>query len=81
MNKGLRKTITLLVVAVLALTGIIGCIVEPKPVEEIAIAVTPWPASAALYVAREKGYFRDERLDVALHSYISGHLGLVAHHC
>jgi len=50
----------------------------PKQLEKITIAVTPWPASAPIYVAHEKGYFRDEGLDATLHSYISGHLGLDA---
>jgi NitT/TauT family transport system substrate-binding protein len=31
-----------------------------------------------MYVAHEKGYFRDEGLDATLHSYIPGHLGLDA---
>jgi ABC-type nitrate/sulfonate/bicarbonate transport system substrate-binding protein len=65
------------------LTCIFGCGPKeeksaPKQLEKIAIAVTPWPASSPIYVAHEKGYFRDEGLDVILHSYISGHLGLDA---
>ena len=31
--------------------------------KKVRIAVTPWPASASLYIAREKGYFRDEGLE------------------
>lgn len=46
--------------------------------EKISLAVTPWPASAAVYIAQEKGYFREEGLEVTLHNYISGHLGVNA---
>jgi len=52
-----------------------------KPEEggrKITIAVTPWPASASVYIAREKGYFREEGLDATLQSFSSGHLGLAA---
>ena len=48
------------------------------PEEKITIAVSPWPASAALYVAHDKGFFRDEGLDATLRPYLSGHLGLDA---
>jgi len=78
------KTMTALpIVVAFFLTGIIGCTPKedksaPKQLEKITIAVTPWPASAPIYVAHEKGYFREEGLDVTLHSYISGHLGLDA---
>jgi ABC-type nitrate/sulfonate/bicarbonate transport system substrate-binding protein len=46
--------------------------------KKITVTSSPWPASASLYIAREKGYFRDEGLDAALHFYLSGHLGLGA---
>jgi len=49
---------------------------EPQRREKITIAVTTWPASAPLYIAHEKGYFRDEGLDATLESYESGHLAL-----
>ncbi|MFO7460478.1 MAG: NrtA/SsuA/CpmA family ABC transporter substrate-binding protein, partial [Desulfatiglandales bacterium] len=73
----------MLLVSALFLTGQAGCSGEgerhsPKEHVNTVIAVTPWPASAGLYVAQEKGYFKDEGLDVAFHSYISGHLGLDA---
>jgi NitT/TauT family transport system substrate-binding protein len=73
----------MLLVSALFLTGPAGCSGEgerhsPKDHVNTVIAVTPWPASAGLYVAQEKGYFKDEGLDVAFHSYISGHLGLDA---
>lgn len=51
---------------------------EERKGDELTLAVTPWPASVPLYIAHEKGYFRDEGLDVTLHSYVSGHLGLDA---
>jgi NitT/TauT family transport system substrate-binding protein len=51
---------------------------QKAPPEKITIAVSPWPASAPLYIAYEKGYFRDEGLDSTLESYESGHLALDA---
>lgn len=44
----------------------------------ITLAVTPWPASAAVYIAQEKSYFREEGLEAILRSYPSGHQGLEA---
>jgi NitT/TauT family transport system substrate-binding protein len=74
---------TLLIFGALSLAGMAGCSREgdrdvSKEYEIINIAVTPWPASAALYVAQERGYFKEEGLEVVFHSYISGHLGLDA---
>ena len=64
----------------LLFSAVPGC--DPKGqsgrLEKISLAVTPWPASSAVYIAQEKGYFREEGLDVALHNYISGHLGVNA---
>jgi NitT/TauT family transport system substrate-binding protein len=48
------------------------------PPEKITIGVTSWPASAPLYIAHEKGYFRDEGLDATLAPFESGHLALAA---
>jgi NitT/TauT family transport system substrate-binding protein len=78
-----KTRIPLLIVVAFVISGIAGCTPKEeqsasKQLEKITIAVTPWPASAPIYVAHEKGYFRDEGLDVTLHSYISGHLGLDA---
>jgi NitT/TauT family transport system substrate-binding protein len=76
----LKTLITVLIVVAFLLNGIIGCSREqsaPKH-EKITIAVSPWPASTPLYIAHEKGYFRDQGLDATLHSYTSGHLGLDA---
>jgi len=67
----------------IVLAGLPGC---PRKDEQhaqrqrgqITIAVSPWPASAAIFVASEKGYFRDEGIDVVLQSHASGHLALAA---
>ena len=40
--------------------------------EKITLAVVPWPGSDSLYVAYEKGYFREQGLEAALHPYVSG---------
>lgn len=49
-----------------------------KKDERIVVAVTPWPGSASLYVAMEKGYLEDEGIKAVFRSYPSGHLGLDA---
>ncbi len=49
-----------------------------NPIGEVAVAVTPWPGSGAVYVALENGYFEDEGVGVTLQAYVSGHLGLDA---
>lgn len=68
---------------VFLLTAIFGCSrMEEERVsrhnEKITVAVTPWPASAPVYVAHEKGYFKDEGLDLTLQTHLSGHLGIDA---
>ncbi|RJX29681.1 MAG: hypothetical protein C4531_10185 [Desulfurivibrio sp.] len=78
-----RTAIALLTAVAFVLAGMIGCSREKDQgalpeLEEIVLAVTPWPASAALYVALEKGYFREEGLSVTTQSHVSGHLGLEA---
>lgn len=74
------KTAVLLLILVLII-ALTSCTRLPSrtpadKAEKITIAVTPWPASAAVYVAHEKGYFRDEGLQESLREYPSGHLGL-----
>ena len=74
---------TLLIVVSFGLAGAPGCDREntqtgSKKNEKFVVAVTPWPGSAAFYIAREKGYFKDEGIDVTVQPYISGHLGLDA---
>jgi NitT/TauT family transport system substrate-binding protein len=52
---------------------------EPsKKDERIVVGVTPWPGSASLYVAMEKGYLEDEGIKAVFRPYPSGHLGLDA---
>jgi ABC-type nitrate/sulfonate/bicarbonate transport system substrate-binding protein len=78
-----KRITALLIVVAFVLLGIAGCSRkeeqgESKQLDKIKIAVSPWPASAPIYVAHKKGYFRDEGLDATLHPHISGHLGLDA---
>ncbi|MDD2672240.1 MAG: NrtA/SsuA/CpmA family ABC transporter substrate-binding protein [Syntrophales bacterium] len=70
----------LLLIAVIAFTSEAGCSrkEEPKRSEKITIAVTPWPASTPIFIARENGYFREEGLDAEFQSHESGHLGLAS---
>jgi NitT/TauT family transport system substrate-binding protein len=46
-----------------------------KTCEKMVLAVTPWPGSASLYVAREKGYLKNEGINAVFQSHASGHLG------
>ncbi|MEW5743945.1 MAG: ABC transporter substrate-binding protein [Nitrospirota bacterium] len=46
--------------------------------EQVTFAVVPLPLSAPVYVAAEKGYFRDEGLNVTLAAYSSGKEALTA---
>jgi len=46
--------------------------------KQITIAVSPLLGSAAIYIAHEKGYFKDEGLDAALQIHPSGQLSLCA---
>jgi ABC-type nitrate/sulfonate/bicarbonate transport system substrate-binding protein len=56
-----------------------GCApARPAQLERTTIAVFDWPGSEAVYVAYEKGYFRDEGLDVVLQPYLSGAVALDA---
>ncbi|MFP4349985.1 MAG: ABC transporter substrate-binding protein [Thermodesulfobacteriota bacterium] len=48
----------------------------PAQPAAVTVGVTPWPGSAAVYLAEEKGYFKDEGLRVTLQSVESGHLSL-----
>ncbi|MFZ7112015.1 MAG: ABC transporter substrate-binding protein [Desulfatiglandales bacterium] len=78
-----KMSLTLMVLFGLTLSVVSGCNREEKPaetrhVEEIALSVTPWPGSAALYVAQEKGFFKAEGIKATFHPYDSGHLGLEA---
>jgi NitT/TauT family transport system substrate-binding protein len=44
----------------------------------LAIAVSTWPADTPIFVARDKGFFKAEGLDLTLRVVDSGHLGLAA---
>jgi NitT/TauT family transport system substrate-binding protein len=65
----------LIVVASVLLAGCSGGAPAAEK-KKVRVAVTPWPPSASLYIAQEKGYFRDEGLEATLMDYASGHLGL-----
>lgn len=78
-----KAIVTLLMVILFVVTGGAGCSRKEeqsvsKEFEKITLAATAWPASAPFYVAIEKGYFKDEGLDVMLRTVMSGHLGLEA---
>lgn len=78
-----NQLILKIILVIYILFFLVGCNQDSEPekskqYEKIVMAVTPWPGSAALYVAREKGFFQAEGIDVVFHSYVSGHLGLEA---
>jgi len=72
------KALLAALAAILAVMAGCGGKENPEQAEKLTLAVTPWPASAVLYVAHERGCFREEGLDVTLHPCVSGHLGLEA---
>lgn len=77
------RAFALLLMVVFLLIGMFGCSRKDEQgasekIKKITLAVTPWPASAPIYVAHEKGYFKDEALDLTLQTYLSGHLGIDA---
>jgi ABC-type nitrate/sulfonate/bicarbonate transport system substrate-binding protein len=58
-----------------------ACTASPNPpaaAKKTSVAMTQYPGSAALYVARDKGFFRDEGVDPAFTVYPSGVLALAA---
>jgi ABC-type nitrate/sulfonate/bicarbonate transport system substrate-binding protein len=81
---GMRQLIATLVIVVLFFTGgVTGCSPKeeqsaPRRFEKVTLAVSSWPASAPIYVAYEKGYFKDQGLEITLHVFTSGHLALDA---
>lgn len=76
------KTIALLIVSLFFVSSAVNCSRKdekrPGQDDKLTLAVAPWPASAAIFVAQEKGFFRDEGLDLTLQIHPSGHLGLDA---
>ena len=73
----LSARLTLAVILALALTSCTATR-EPAPLKRVVVAATNLPASAPVYVAHEKEFFRDEGLDVVLQQYGAGRLGLDA---
>lgn len=78
----MKRTAAVLIAFVLAFGIYSGCDRQEAEIdandERVILAVTPWPGSAALYVACENGYFEDQGIEVTLSPYASGHLGLDA---
>lgn len=71
-NRMLSETVMFFLIASV-LAGIIGCRKEgQKPLERLTLAVAIQPISAPVYVAYEKGFFKEEGLDVALQSHWTG---------
>jgi NitT/TauT family transport system substrate-binding protein len=56
-------------VALVALLTQAGCLSEPK--EPLRIGVNAWPPFELLYLAREKGFFKDEGVEVDLVDFSS----------
>ena len=78
-----KRNITLLVLGLLTLSGLFSCDrpgqkSEQLKCKKIIVADMFWPASTAFYAAIEKGWFKDEGLDVELHPYATGQLALAA---
>ncbi|RPJ61409.1 MAG: ABC transporter substrate-binding protein [Acidobacteria bacterium] len=72
--------LSLLMSFVLCIILFAGCQSGPNRTgsKQTTIAVSPLLGSAAIYVAHEKGYFKDEGLDAALQIHASGQLSLQA---
>lgn len=79
----MRSRLPLLGFMVLALALFAGCQSRSErdgssAPKHVTIAVSPLLGSAAIYVAHEKGYFKDEGLDVGLQIHPSGQSSLQA---
>lgn len=76
------KTIALLVVSFFFVSSAVNCSRKDEQrlgqMDKLTLAVAPWPASGAIFVAQEKGFFREEGLDLTLQIHPSGHLCLDA---
>jgi NitT/TauT family transport system substrate-binding protein len=75
------KAVAALLLLVAASALLSGCSSGPPggpaaAKRKIRIAAIPWPASASIYIAQEKGYFRDEGLEATVRDYPSGHMAL-----
>ncbi len=76
-----RRTITLLITCALFLFGLCACESQTNKdggCDRVSIAVAAWPGSIPLYVANEKGFFKDEGLEVFFQLYSSGQAALPA---
>jgi NitT/TauT family transport system substrate-binding protein len=68
-----RAVIIALVILAFAAAAVMkGRMNKTAPTRDITIAVSVEPLSTPVYVAREKGFFRDEGLRVALQPYSAG---------
>lgn len=71
----------LLVLAIFLLFGMIGCRQNEQKeqlYDRFSVATLPWPGSTPFYVGIEKGFFRDEGLEVTLKPVATGLIGLEA---
>jgi ABC-type nitrate/sulfonate/bicarbonate transport system substrate-binding protein len=76
-----RRFVRTIVAAMLCAAAVAaGCgrQVNRSKLDKITVAIDDWAPSAPLYVADEKGYFRNEGLDVTFRSYPSGYRAFVA---
>lgn len=78
----MKRMASALILAIFAIGLFSGCDARDQEGSaervRVVLSVTPWPGSAALYLAREKGYFAEEGVEVVLQPCASGHLGLDA---
>lgn len=71
----------LLIAALAAVMTGVACtapIGPPKAVKKATLAITPFTGSAAIYVARDRGFFADEGVEATFNAYPSGGLALAA---
>ncbi len=78
-----EKIRILLTLVAFSLAVAAGCSREggknaPAQSERITVAISPWPGSSPIYIARDKGFFGGEGLAVTLQPVVSGHLALDA---
>lgn len=70
-----KKVLALLLLAAAAVLAVTGCASNPaaqpkaeKAEKKVIIGYTPWTGYGALFIAKEKGYFKSRGLDVELQS-------------
>lgn len=64
MNKASLSSRLSLLVALAAVLLSLGC--TPQPAASLRLGINPWPGFEFLYLAQEKGFYRDEGLDLRL---------------